>query len=146
VRTLAILADCGSAEVAGVLLENVHGWYSKEEDGFRLIMQADRDINVKRVSVRTVLARASTCHYGVPQLRRAFFLVASVAGRSFRSPTDAHSSEKAEILTLGEMGTAVYSRMGLNRRHSSAGPARPQGGGMWARSLPSNPEEKTISG
>lgn len=80
------------------LLENVHGInYSGKEEGFRLIERLTRDINRKTgASYEISWAVLNAADFGVPQLRRRFFLVASREGVRFEFPPPTHGQEDDE--------------------------------------------------
>ncbi len=74
------------------LLENVHGIsYSGKEEGFRLLERVAAEINERKgTSYRLSWKVVNMADYGVPQLRKRFFLVAHREGRGFKFPPATH--------------------------------------------------------
>jgi DNA (cytosine-5)-methyltransferase 1 len=77
------------------LLENVHGIsYSGKEEGFLLLEELTREIN-RQEGVHYSLSWQvlDATHYGVPQARVRFFLVASRDGTVFKFPGATHGPD-----------------------------------------------------
>ena len=79
------------------VLENVHGiTYSGKEEGFRLLNRVTHDINRRHGTSYTLSWQVlNAADYGVPQLRRRFFLVGQRDGRVFRFPAPTHAEQPA---------------------------------------------------
>lgn len=79
------------------LLENVHGIsYSGKEEGFRLLERVTDDINSRAgTSYQLSWKVVNMADYGVPQLRKRFFLVAHREGKRFEFPTPTHGQLEA---------------------------------------------------
>jgi DNA (cytosine-5)-methyltransferase 1 len=77
------------------LLENVHGIsYSGKEEGLRVLHELTEEINREEgVNYSLSWRVLDAVHYGVPQKRVRFFLVASREGVSFRFPPTTHAIE-----------------------------------------------------
>jgi DNA (cytosine-5)-methyltransferase 1 len=74
------------------VLENVHGInYSGKEEGFLLLYELVEEIN-RRAGTNYSFAWAvlNTADFGVPQIRRRFFLVANRGGKRFHFPQPTH--------------------------------------------------------
>jgi len=74
------------------LLENVHGIsYSGKEEGFQLLERVTANINSRTgSSYRLSWKVVNMADYGVPQLRKRFFLVGHREGRRFEFPAQTH--------------------------------------------------------
>lgn len=81
------------------LLENVHGIaYAGKEDGLLVLSQLIRDINARQgTDYRPSFAVLNTADYGVPQMRKRFFLVAHRGGIRFRFPQPTHTTADTEL-------------------------------------------------
>src|SRR5947209_7769502 len=79
------------------VLENVHGiTYSGKEEGFRLLNRMTQDINRRHGTSYTLSWQVlNAADYGVPQLRRRFFLVGHRGGGMFRFPAPTHAEQPA---------------------------------------------------
>lgn len=76
------------------LFENVEGLaYARKDEGLRFVLDQIESINRRtRSSYRPEFAVLSAADFGVPQLRRRFFLVAARDGTPFRFPPPTHSA------------------------------------------------------
>lgn len=127
------------------LLENVHGIsYSGKEEGFQLLHELTQEIN-RREGVNYSLSWRvlNAAHYGVPQLRMRFFLVASREGATFRFPPATHAveDERNQRTLLG--GKSVCSAVTAWDAIGDFTPPRDEDlevRGRWAALLPSIPE------
>ena len=74
------------------VIENVHGInYSGKEDGFLLLNSLTKEINKKRGTKYQLSWKVlNVADYGVPQLRKRFFLVGHRDGQLFRFPGSTH--------------------------------------------------------
>lgn len=94
---------------AAFVLENVHGInYSGKEEGFQLLF--DRIASVNRAvgtSYEPHWAVLNAAEYGVPQLRKRFFLVAHRDGKRFQFPEPTHG-DRSEELTLFDLDVAPF--------------------------------------
>jgi len=127
------------------LLENVHGIsYSGKEEGFLLLEQLTREINRQEgVNYSLSWRVLDATHYGVPQARVRFFLVASRDGAAFRFPAATHATEDAP--TQGPLLGATDMCSAVTAWDAIGGFAPPCGEdlrvrGRWADLLPSIPE------
>lgn len=85
------------------LLENVHGIsYSGKEEGFLLLEKLTREINRQEgVNYSLSWQVLDASHYGVPQARVRFFLVASRDGTVFKFPEATHGPD--DFVTQGTL-------------------------------------------
>lgn len=131
------------------LLENVHGIsYSGKEEGLRLVMRLVDGINAKAgTAYRVSWAVLNTADYGIPQVRRRFFLVGHREGSAFQFPTPTHT-EAAPMLPLPGTGEKLA---GYLTAWDAIGHLRLSGDddlaarGAWADLLPSIPEGENYS-
>jgi len=90
-------------------LENVHGInYSGKEEGFRLLERLTEKINHEHGTNYLLEWKViNTADYGVPQIRRRFFLVAHRDGKLFRFPAPTHGlkNENGDSQTKLRSGT-----------------------------------------
>lgn len=129
------------------VLENVHGIsYSGKEDGFRLLDKLTGIINRENGTNYCLSWRVlNAAHYGVPQLRTRFFLVAHRDGKPFQfpSPTHGQSTEGSEacsnMLTSG-LNPYVTAWDAIGGFESLTEDEDLAVRGKWADLLPSIPE------
>lgn len=78
------------------LLENVHGIsYTGKEEGFRFLRNSVAGINRRQgTSYEVSWDVLNAADYGVPQLRRRFFMVGHRDGRRFRFPKPTHYNDE----------------------------------------------------
>lgn len=114
------------------ILENVHGIaYSGKEEGLLLIEYLLEHINSSRGTSYTPYWQVlDAADFGVPQLRRRFFMVAHRDGGSFRFPPPTHSPSTYTTAwdALGDLAPDPEEDVSLR--------------GKWANLLPSIPEGK----
>jgi DNA (cytosine-5)-methyltransferase 1 len=84
------------------VLENVEGLaYNGKDEGLRLLLDAITQINRRtRSQYRGAFRVLSAVNYGVPQIRRRFFLVGARDGSEFHFPTPTHAdpgTDQAEM-------------------------------------------------
>lgn len=128
------------------LLENVHGIsYSGKEEGFRLLQKLTDAINHdKGTNYQLSWKVLNAVEYGVPQLRRRFFLVAHREGHGFQFPLPTHC-EGCNIQG-GQQSLAVDSLQSYATAWDAIGNIDPQPEadlrvrGRWSDLLPSIPE------
>ena len=110
-----------------VFIENVDGF---RRGGLRFLLRKFRHINeIFGTNYRPVWTILNAADYGVPQLRRRFFLVAFRDGRDFTFPEPTHAGD--HITCWDAIGSlAVKQRKDLALK------------GRWAGLLPSIPEGK----
>lgn len=127
------------------LLENVHGIsYSGKEEGFQLLYELTEEINrEERVNYSLSWRVLDASHYGVPQARVRFFLVACREGATFRFPLPTHATEDepTERTLLGARSACsavtAWDAIGdFTPPHDEDLKVR----GRWASLLPSIPE------
>jgi DNA (cytosine-5)-methyltransferase 1 len=132
------------------VLENVHGiTYTGKEEGFRLLDGLTREINRRHGTNYTLSWQVlNAADYGVPQLRRRFFLVGHRDGRRFRFPVPTHAEQPAAVgASLFDLPALPYATAwdaigGLNLQ----GPDEDLNvRGRWAHLLPSIPEGENYS-
>lgn len=131
------------------LLENVHGIsYSGKEEGLRLVMRLVDGINAKAgTEYRVSWAVLNTADYGVPQMRRRFFLVGHRGGSAFQFPAPTHT-ESAPMLPMVETGNRLAPYLTAWDAIGNLGGSREEGlamRGAWANLLPSIPEGENYS-
>lgn len=132
------------------VLENVNGiTYSGKEEGFRLLDHMTQNINRRHGTNYTLSWKVlNAADYGVPQLRRRFFLVGSRAGSTFRFPTPTHAERPKADLSLFDMpallpySTAWDAIGGIDLRATGEDLCLR---GRWAELLPSIPEGENYS-
>lgn len=127
------------------LLENVHGInYSGKEQGFQLIERLTKEINKKtKANYKLSWDVLNAADYGVPQMRRRFFLVGDRAGRRFNFPAPTHWQLDGDTVqgVLRSDGLLPYVTA-----WDAIGSLVPDGNedlkvkGRWADLLPSIPE------
>lgn len=136
---------------AAFVLENVHGiTYSGKEEGFRLLHRVTHDINHRHGTNYALSWQVlNAADFGVPQLRRRFFLVAHREGKRFRFPAPTHAEQPVavraslfETPSLLPYSTAWDAIGGgrLKRADEDLGVR-----GRWADLLPSIPEGENYS-
>lgn len=126
------------------LLENVHGInYCGKEEGFHLLSKITEEINRKHKTRYTLSWKVlNSAHYGVPQIRQRFFLVASRDGQVFRFPDETHG----ELEDRGQTSFTMGNRYPLVTAWDAIGHIAQQADedlqpkGYWADLLPSIPE------
>lgn len=120
------------------LLENVHGIkYSGKEEGFQLLQKMTERINKKNgANYKLAWAVLNAADYGVPQLRRRFFLVAQREGKLFRFPAPMYFGEESNVANLPLHITAWDAIGGLKPPSDEDLSVK----GYWADLLPSIPE------
>ena len=133
------------------VLENVHGiTYSGKEEGFRLLDRVTHDINRRHGTNYTLSWQVlNAADYGVPQLRRRFFLVGHRDGGRFRFPLPTHTEQPAaveaslfDIPALRPFATAWDAIGGVDLRAADEDLCLR---GRWADLLPSIPEGENYS-
>jgi DNA (cytosine-5)-methyltransferase 1 len=133
------------------VLENVHGiTYSGKEEGFRLLNRMAQDINRRHGTSYTLFWQVlNAADYGVPQLRRRFFLVGHRDGGRFRFPAPTHAEQPAtagvslfDMPALFPYATAWDAIGGLDLRVADEDLCVR---GRWADLLPSIPEGENYS-
>lgn len=117
------------------VLENVHGIsYSGKEEGLRLIEALTEHINRKAgTNYRLSWAVLNAADYGVPQVRKRFFLVGHRGGRRFEFPSPTHGPSSPvgrPYVTAWDAIGAIRPALGEDLRVR----------GRWAELLPSIPE------
>jgi DNA (cytosine-5)-methyltransferase 1 len=136
---------------AAFVLENVHGiTYSGKEEGFRLLDRVTQDINRRQGTNYTLSWQVlNAADYGVPQLRRRFFLVGHREGGTFRFPPPSHAEQPApagaslfDMPALLPYATAWDAIGGVDLR---AADEDLRVRGRWADLLPSIPEGENYS-
>ncbi len=130
------------------VLENVHGIsYSGKEEGFHLLGKLTSHINAKHgTNYRLSWKVINVADYGVPQIRKRFFLVAHRDGKSFKFPIPTHAPEtecKAGMqMAFGSRQVSPYATawdaIGHMENESNGEDLRMRG--QWAELLPSIPE------
>jgi len=110
--------------------ENVHGIsYSGKEEGFRLLEKLAERINTKKgTNYRLFWKVINMADYGVPQIRKRFFLAAHREGKVFRFPKPTHSPSNYVTAWDAIGGFPLPMDEELKAR------------GRWAGLLPSIPE------
>lgn len=110
-----------------VLIENVEGFV---HGGLRLLRAEFRAINkLFGTNYQPVWKILNAADYGVPQLRKRFFLVAFRDGRDFEFPSPTHAHDRVTCWdAIGPYAKKDRSDLALK--------------GRWARLLPSIPEGK----
>ena len=95
------------------LLENVHGIsYSGKEEGFLLLHRLADEINKRHGShYKLKWDVLNAADFGVPQLRRRFFLVGHRDGKEFKFPRPTHADSNTEStqLDLAAMDLEPYT-------------------------------------
>lgn len=125
------------------LLENVHGIrYSGKEDGFALIEQIVQGINSRQgTNYRMSWKVVNMADYGVPQLRKRFFLIGSREGLDFHFPEETHAAPAGEgQLALQDTALQPYATSWDAIGHLDVDEAGLDPRGRWADLLPSIPE------
>ncbi len=123
------------------VLENVYGIsYSGKEEGFTFLEREIARINKRQGTHYTISWRViNTAHYGVPQIRERFFLVAHRDGKQFTFPEPTHGEPDEK--SLFDAGLKPYATA-WDALHD----VRPLPDedlhvrGQWADLLPSIPE------
>lgn len=128
------------AEPRAFLMENVEGLgFRGKDEGLQYIRSRLDEINARRgtnyVASMLVLNAAD---FGVPQLRRRMFVVASRDGAIFRFPQPTHASE-SERLNGCQLHLTAWDAL-RSIRISKAERSSLQLRGKWANLLPSVPE------
>jgi len=133
------------------LLENVHGiTYSGKEEGLRLLDRMTQDIN-RRHGTRYTLSWQvlNAADYGVPQLRRRFFLVGHRDGGTFRFPAPTHAEQPAaagsSLFDLPALLPYVTTWDAIGGVDLRAADEDLGVRGRWADLLPSIPEGENYS-
>jgi len=126
------------------LLENVHGLnYDGKAEGFEYIIDRIKEINIRRgTRYAPSWSVLNVAHYGIPQLRVRFFLVACRTGKRFHFPKPTHMpAEEAAATLFGGMGfephVSTWEAIGGIAEDKSQ---KLEIGGKWADLLPSIPE------
>jgi DNA (cytosine-5)-methyltransferase 1 len=142
----AFMRMVDALQPAVFLLENVHGIaYSGKEEGFTLIRRMTESINrTQRSHYALSWAILNAADYGVPQLRKRFFLVGHRDGVAFTFPHPTHgdpTSVPTRQKTLTDSGLQPFSRAwdvigGLGPEPNEDLSLK----GAWADLLPSIPE------
>lgn len=125
-----------------LLLENVEGLaYARKDEGLQLLLSRLAAINRRtKSSYRAVFTVLNAADYGVPQLRRRFFLVASRDGDDFTFPTPTHVAPQ-ERATLWQDPVAPYRTAWDALADVLPAPEEDlKVRGKWAELLPSIPE------
>ena len=128
-----------------VLLENVPGFaYRERSEALDFIIQRVAEINVRQgTAYRPHWTVLNAADFGVPQVRRRFFLVASRTGEAFEFPQQTHQSRATQpgdspSQDLEPYRTAWDAIGDLDGESShELSPS-----GRWAQLLPSIPEGK----
>jgi DNA (cytosine-5)-methyltransferase 1 len=118
-----------------LLLENVQGLaYRGKDEGLRLLVNGLRSINNKhRTSYTPQVISLNAADYGVPQIRRRVFVIASIDGTQLEVPPPTHGDGDGLLTWLtawdaiGDLDTKPW-------------PSELDPSGRWARLLPSIPE------
>lgn len=128
------------------VLENVHGiCYSGKEEGLQLLKQLTAEINrTDRTNYQLSWHVLNAADYGVPQIRKRFFLVGHRDGKIFDFPSPTHIPQNGTKNTQTTSGskkkppyrTAWDAIGGLNGHSNEDLTLR----GKWADLLPSIPE------
>jgi DNA (cytosine-5)-methyltransferase 1 len=123
------------------VLENVYGIsYSGKEEGFHFLEREITRINKRQKTNYTISWKViNTAHYGVPQIRERFFLVAHRDGKRFSFPEPTHGDPVGSSLFDAERLPYVTAWDAL----SSVTPETNEDlhvRGYWADLLPSIPE------
>lgn len=147
-RTLNEYMRCVAALLPNTfLLENVHGIsYSGKEEGLLLIERMTREIN-RRYGTKYEIAWKvlNAASFGVPQLRKRFFLVANRYGHVFQFPDPTHGASdlKSDLqvpLDLGNELEYVTAWDAIGQNETSLEEGDLQIRGRWADLVPSIPE------
>lgn len=115
-----------------ILLENVEGIrFEKKDEGLSLLKKKLRAINRRNgTNYEPVVFAINAADFGVPQIRKRIFLVASREGKNFVPPAPTHGSERNPHITawdaIGDLEDTVSAETELK--------------GSWTRLLPSIPE------
>lgn len=116
-----------------ILLENVEGIkFNNKDEGLQLLRRHLRQINKKHgTKYDPVVFTVNAADYGVPQIRKRVFLIASRDGQNFIPPSPTHGTNNQPHITawdaIGELEN-VMSGEDLNPK------------GSWSSLLPSIPE------
>jgi DNA (cytosine-5)-methyltransferase 1 len=118
-----------------LLLENVQGLaYRRKDEGLRLILDGLESINRKHgTSYKPQLIPVNAADYGVPQVRRRVFIVASIDGTAMVMPEPTHGSSDGQLPWL-----TCWDAVGDLDRDTWPSDLNPTG--RWAKLLPSIPE------
>lgn len=125
------------------VLENVHGInYTGKEEGFTFLEKATRKINERtgcKYKINWKVLNAAD--YGVPQLRKRFFMVADRDGRNFSFPRITHYENDHEEQTRldGDGGDRISAWDAIGHLHEDTGEDL-RVKGSWGDLLPSIPE------
>lgn len=109
--TLSAFMDVVEAALPrAFLLENVEGLaYAHKDEGLQYILDRIRAINRRtRTAYRPHFEVLSAADFGVPQLRRRFFLVAANDGTPFRFPASTHRPPDSPLPLVGSETLASY--------------------------------------
>ncbi|MFC1678644.1 DNA cytosine methyltransferase [Elusimicrobiota bacterium] len=132
------------AQPRAFLLENVGGMtFSGKSEGFSFLLQRIREINKRTHSkYRPCWKILNAAHFGVPQKRERFFLIAARDGSQFEFPVPTHeeADREGDLLPSGLFPfSTAWDAIGDVR------PERQENlkvGGKWGELLPSIPEGK----
>ncbi len=139
-RTLQSFIDAVSVlRPRAFLLENVPGFAHKgDRGGLNFLLERIADINQRLSTNYSVSwAELNAADYGIPQIRKRVFVVASRDGRPFLFPAPTHAPTDKTDLVLEPYRTA-WDAIGDLPQHSRHDTLRPTG--KWADLLPSIPE------
>ncbi len=127
------------------VLENVHGIsYTGKEEGMLLLQERIAQINAETGASYTATWQVvNAADYGVPQLRRRFFMVAEREGKRFEFPAPTHAPEEAGQGRLfhasGDLRPYVTAWDAIGGLHPEQGEDLAVRG-RWGALLPSIPE------
>lgn len=130
------------------VLENVHGInYSGKEEGFHLLEKLTSRINARhRTNYRLSWSVINVADYGVPQIRKRFFLVGHRDGEVFKFPTPTHQPvpvcKNGIQLALGSRQVLPYATAwdAIGHLENDLDGENLRMRGQWADLLPSIPE------
>lgn len=126
------------------LLENVHGInYSGKEEGFIAIQELLNSINKSEgTNYKISWQVLNAADYGVPQLRKRFFLVAQREGDGFCFPEATHHNPTEDNGVFSSLAKPDYVSAwdALARIETEETDVALRVGGKWADLLPSIPE------
>jgi DNA (cytosine-5)-methyltransferase 1 len=118
------------------LLENVEGLaYARKDEGLQFVLDRIQGINRRtRSSYRPHFEVLSAADFGVPQLRRRFFLVAARDGTRFRFPLPTHRAGDGGLPLLGADALPAHRTTGRPRGHRARSRRRSGRAGQMGRS------------
>lgn len=123
------------------LMENVEGLgFRGKDDGLKYIRSRLDEINRRcGTAYRPFTAVLNAADYGVPQLRRRFFIVASRSGAEFKFPESTHLAPSEGAPVRGKCHVTAWDALrSIELNDKEADELRVRG--KWAELLPSIPE------